>query len=729
MKPFVPPLLLLAGLAAAGGAAFVLFAGTAPEASPPPQPSAAAEPTPGAAKPAVPHPDDLAKRFPAPSETPSRPAAPPAGPPPEQTAMAAAPRPSLPPSLGPVAPLQQGLSALAARRIDEARAARDALPSDSLDRHILAWATALYGGSAVPSADIAWAIENLSGWPGNATLRRNGERAAYREKRTDADAAKAFAGSEPQTIEGAITLARAQLAGGDREAARGTLAPLWRTSTPELREEMVVISEFGQVLGRDDHRARMEAMLYKERTRAALRVAALAGAQELAEAWSAVLQRRADAGKLLDAVPQSQRGAGYLFARAKHLRYNNDNTQAATTLLQAPADKAALVDPDAWWTERRLIARRLLDAGKTETAYRLAAGHAAASPVEAADAEFHAGWIALRFLKDPERASGHFARIAELGESAITLARAYYWQGRAAEAGAKGNADELYARAARYGTTFYGQLAAAKAGGAALSLAAPPFSDEDRRRFEEREAVRAIDRLTQAGYPQYAARLYTDLAQQLTSPGEFALLAAKAEAGGNHFLALRIGKLGMQRGIDVGALSHPVGAIPDAAQISGAGKALAYAVARQESEFNVGAVSSAGALGLLQLMPGTAKATAQRIGLDFSEPRLTSDAAYNATLGAEELDRQLRRFSGSYVLTFAAYNAGPRRAEQWIRRYGDPRGKPVEEVVDWIERVPFSETRSYIQRVLENYQVYKMRIAGQAEIERDLTQGRQAASR
>lgn len=636
-------------------------------------------------------------------------------------------KPALPPALGSVARLQQGLAALSGKRIEEARLMRDSLPENSLDRHILAWAIALNGGSGVPSSDIVWTVEHLPAWPGNAMLRRNGERAAYREQTAGGSAVKAFSGSVPQTLEGAITLARTQLAQGDRNAARETLAPLWRSANAEMREEMIVISEFGQILTREDHRVRMEKMLYAERSKSAERVVDLAGAKELAQAWIAVLKRDRNAGKLLDAVPAAQRGPGYQFALAKYLRQRDRNEEAAAALMKAPSDKAALVAPDSWWEQRRLVARKMLDAGKPKIAYKLAASHSAESPADAAEAEFHAGWIALRFLKDPQTASKHFARIVELGEGAITISRGYYWLGRAAEAGGPGKSSELYAKAARYGTTFYGQLAAAKLGSRRLNLLEPTPSDDEKQQFAMREAVRAIDRLSQAGYQHYSARLYTDLAQQLSSPGELALLAAKAADSGNHFLALRVGKIGLQRGVDVGALSHPVGAIPDTAQISGAGKALAYAVARQESEFNVGAVSQVGALGLLQLMPGTAKIVAQRVGMEYSVPRLTTDAAYNATLGAEELNQQLKRYAGSYILTFIAYNAGPKRADQWIKRYGDPRGKSVDEVVDWIERVPFSETRSYIQRVLENYEVYKMRISGQADIERDLTDGRVAA--
>ena len=249
-------------------------------------------------------------------------------------------------------------------------------------------------------------------------------------------------------------------------------------------------------------------------------------------------------------------------------------------------------------------------------------------------------------------------------------------------------------------------------------------SDADRLAFARRETVQAIRRLEQAGDELRAGMLYRGLAAQLTSPGELALLAAMAEKRGDHFLALRIGKIAAGHGIEIGALAHPLGAIPNSARISRSGTALAYAIARQESEFNVAAVSGAGARGLLQLLPGTAKEVARKSGLPYSKSRLTSDAGYNATLGAAFLGEQLGRFNGSYVLTFAGYNAGPRRAQEWVNRYGDPRGKDIDTVVDWIERIPFSETRSYVQRVMENYQVYKTRLSGRFDIATDLVSGR-----
>ena len=623
-----------------------------------------------------------------------------------------------------IAGLRSGLDALAAGRTDAARTVRDGLPAGSLDRHVLAWAIALYGGDRVPSGEIAATAEALPGWPGLTALRRNSERALARENPAPQVVVQTFHGSQPLTAQGTVLLARAYVALGNADAARSVLSPFWRTAKLDAKDETAIIAEFGQIIPAGDHRSRMERMFYADRVNSALRVAELAQAKPLADAWAAAIRNAKETPKLLAAVPATQRAAGYLFAQAEYLRRQRKFGEAAAIMLKAPTDRAALVDPDAWWAERRALSRALMDLGDAKTAYRIAAAHAAESATDAADAEFHAGWYALRGLNDAGAAAKHFARIATLAQGPITLSRAYYWLGRAAEAGGPGDADTYFAKAANYGTTFYGQLAGARIGRQALNVTDPVPTAADRQAFAAREAVAAIQRLEDAGYPRYAETLYRDLAGQLTRPGELALLAEMAERQDNHFLALKVAKIAAARGIDVGALSHPLGVIPSSADVSSAGEALAYAVARQESEFNVGAVSGAGARGLLQLLPDTARQVARKAGMAFSPERLTTDAGYNATLGSAFIGEQIGRFGGSYVLAFAGYNAGPRRAAEWVAKYGDPRGRDIDAVVDWIERIPYAETRSYVQRVMENYEVYKMRLSGRFDIVGDLTDGR-----
>jgi soluble lytic murein transglycosylase len=615
-------------------------------------------------------------------------------------------------------PLRRGLDALAKGDAAGAATARAALTDSSLDHEILSWAIALSGGAS--SSQMLEARTELADWPGTAALQRNLERALYRENATAEAVLSALGTTPPTTYEGVVALGRARLATGDTDGARTLVAGYWHAAKLEAPQETAFLKQFGTLLTRTDHRFRMERMFYAERVNAGERAAKRCGMEQLAKAWGAMIRERRDAGKLLQAVPAAQRDAGYHFAQAKYLRQHKQFREAAKLVLSAPSGPEHTVDADAWWVERRVLSRELLDIGEIESAYKVAASHAAESPAMAADAEFHAGWYALTGLKDAARAIGHFRKITEIADGPISLARAYYWMGRAAEAGAAGDVHGFYAQAARYGTAFYGQLAATELGRAVIATDYPTPTEEDRARFAARQSVQAIDRLEAVGYGSRADILYRDLAGELTSPGELALLAARAEGRGDHYLGLKVAKIAASRGLDIGALTHPMGAIPATAQISNAGKALAYAVARQESEFNAGAVSSAGARGLLQLLPRTARAMAKQVGLGFSASRLTTDPGYNASLGAAYLTEQLARFDGSYVLTFAGYNAGPARVQDWVRRYGDPRGKDVHAIVDWIERIPFAETRNYVQRVMENLQVYKMRLSGEVDIRDDL---------
>jgi soluble lytic murein transglycosylase len=203
------------------------------------------------------------------------------------------------------------------------------------------------------------------------------------------------------------------------------------------------------------------------------------------------------------------------------------------------------------------------------------------------------------------------------------------------------------------------------------------------------------------------------------------LLAEYADKIDKPHFSLNVAKEGLRRGLDVGAAAFPTKAIPASAKYpAGLDKAIVYAIARQESTFNTGAISPAGARGLLQLMPATAKSLSRKLGVSYSQNKLISDPAYNVTLGAQFLSDMLGRFDGSYILAFAAYNAGPGRSVEWIRRFGDPRDPRVD-AVDWVEMIPFTETRNYVQRVMENMQAYRERLGtGPLAIEADLNRGR-----
>ena len=622
------------------------------------------------------------------------------------------------------AALKGGLDALRSDDYGTARQMRDSITAGTLDHTLLSWALAYYGGSKISSREIAQAASASRGWPGAERLRENSEKALAKENPSTQTVLAAFAAGQAESFEGALLYARALKASGDTKKAAAVLTPFWTRERLESSEESAVINEFGSSISRAAHLARMEKMLYDERISSAERVASLAGHNALANAWAAVIRKEGNAGALLDAVPSNQRSVGYIFAKTRHLRRAEQYQAAAKTILTAPNDANQMVDSAEWWNERRVLARDLLDEKQNQLAYQVAVAGRSTRASDQADIAFHAGWIAMQFLGNPQLGAKHFNDIIKVTDGPISQARGYYWLGRAAEKGAGGNAKGYFQQAAQHSTTYYGQLSAARLGTNKLNLSYPQPSQTDRSNFANRTLAQAINRLVETGHGWRATPLYDQLSREIKSPGELAILASIAEKDNNNRQALKVGKVSAYQGVDVGALTHPIGAIPKTSELSDTGRALAYAIARQESEFHVSAGSGAGALGLLQLLPGTAQEVAGRAGLPYSKARLTTDPAYNATLGAKYLSEQLDKFDGSYILTFVGYNAGPRRSTEWVERFGNPKGLPIDAVVDWVERIPFTETRSYVQRVMENYQVYKWRLSGQTDIEKDLRYGR-----
>lgn len=619
--------------------------------------------------------------------------------------------------------LREGLDAISNKDTALARAIRQGMAAESLDRKILAWALALSGQSGIPSSQIAGISRDLSSWPGHRAMKRNSESAMAREGLSSRAVVQAFGDQAPQSLAGAILLTKAHLALGNKKQAHGVIAPFWHRRKMSKKSENNVLKQVGSVLSVNDHRIRMHYQFYRDRTTAGSRMASRAKQVSLARARSAVSKKSNDAGKKLDAVAAaSRKDPAYLFSRIQHLRRADKYRQAAKLLATAPRNAAKLVHPDEWWIERRIVSRALLELGDYKLAYKLAAEHSAQSRTKRAEAEFHAGWYALRFLKNKRTARKHFTNILNISSNPISQARGNYWLGRASS-GSK--ARGYFQAAAKHQGTYYGQLAAVKLGKRTLSVRSPRPGAGDRARFKSRELVRVIAKLEANKYAWRSDILYRHLAKTLPNAQEVALLSAQAEKQGKRKLALQIGKIAYRRGLAVITSSWPIGAIPKSAKIGNTGRAMAYSIARQESAFDHKAVSSANARGLLQLLPGTAKLMAKKTGVKYSYKKLTRDPAYNATLGAAYLSEQLSNFDGSYVLTFSGYNAGPGRAREWIKRFGDPRGMTLDQVIDWVERIPFTETRNYVQRVMENMQVYKARIGrAKLEIDKDLVLGR-----
>lgn len=651
--------------------------------------------------------------------------------PPQVKSAPAAPRitgKSAPASTGSTRDLETALSALGKGDAGTAMQVRNRM-APSLDRRIIDWKLVVSGDPVVPTRFIADFAREAPHWPSAELFRSRAEIAFYREKPSAAQVVREYGADGPITLTGKLMYARALSDTGQTGAAATIVRELWRTELLSDSLEKSILGDFAKQLRHADHRWRVEMLLYRERTKDAERNARFLKSDEKAyvKARIAVIRRDKKAAKLMGAVPRSMRSdAGYVFAQIQLLRRANKDKDAIALMLKAPTKRAEIVDGDEWWIERRLQSRAALDLGDARSAYMIAASHAAEGEAKYAEAEFHAGWFALRYLGDPRRAEPHFSNILKVATTPITSSRAYYWLGRTAEARGDGSlAAQHYRRAAAYPTAFYGQLALEKLGTGAPAVAAPRKpSAAERQAFDGNELVRAIKRMAAADRLGDTSQLFRQLGMTLGSQGEVALAVELAESYGRHQWALMVGKLAAQENNDVAALAFPTAAIPSKARIDKAvEKPVIYAIARQESAFNPGAVSHAGARGLLQLMPATAQRTAKKAGMSYSKAKLTSDPAYNATLGAAHLGELIDEFDGSYIMTFAAYNAGSSRVREWIQRFGDPRSPKVDPV-DWIERIPFTETRNYVQRITENLQVYRARLAGQRlTIARDLKRG------
>jgi soluble lytic murein transglycosylase len=381
------------------------------------------------------------------------------------------------------------------------------------------------------------------------------------------------------------------------------------------------------------------------------------------------------------------------------------------------------------WNDTRRSINSALSSGDYQTAYHLAADNMLPPGADKAEAEFYAGWLALKRLNDPRLADQHFARVGQAGPSPITQSRALYWRGRAAEAmGDVVGAQVFYAQAARYDTTFYGQLAAEKAGIHELVLGKDPMpSAAEKEAFENAEAVKAARLLVSLGEKDLFKVFVMSLADKISTPTDYVQLVDLSRNAGEQFLSMQVVRTAARKGVVLPERGYPLNATARRSQ--GIDPAFVHGIIRQESSFDPGARSSVGARGMMQLMPSTAVKVARSTGQDYS-PYMLENPDYNVRLGAAYLTSMTDTFSGSYIMAAAAYNAGPDRPSSWTAYCGDPRSSSTDPL-DFIECIPFSETRNYVMRVMENTQIYRARLNGgraPLTLSKDLKRGAYVAS-
>jgi soluble lytic murein transglycosylase len=564
-------------------------------------------------------------------------------------------------------------------------------------------------------------------WPSQSFLRRRLEAALWDDHRDDSTVWAWFENESPLSAKGRFSLARVMIARGDRANAERLVREAWRNDTMSEDTESTALDLFGALLTPGDHKARMDFLLYGSEQEAALRAAKRLGAGQvaLAKARMAAYRKASNTGALLDAVPHELHGdPGYIFSKIQLLRREEKFAEAGQLMLSAPKDPGRLYNLDEWWIERRLLSRKMLDIGEHRTAYLIARDAALpARDIYKTEQEFTAGWIALRFLKDPATAAQHFARIGVGSVNPTALARGGYWQGRAAEAaGRSQDARAAYTAAAEQSTSYYGQLARAKLGLPQIELNGAPAARG--RAIERLEIVRAVQLLYGLDEREIAIPIFGDLGEN-GDPDALVGLGELASRNGDARGMLLLGKAALNRGLPFDFYAYPVSGIPPFKSIGpDVEQSIVFAIARQESAFNPAVVSPAQAYGLMQVTPDAGKYVCKKYGASFDLGRLKTDPVYNAALGAAELGGLIEDYRGSYIMTFAAYNAGRGSVKKWIERYGDPRDPKVD-AVDWVELIPFSETRNYVQRIMENLQVYRARFGGgtRLQIEADLHRG------
>ena len=550
-------------------------------------------------------------------------------------------------------------------------------------------------------------------WPSMSLFRRRAEGRLWQE-RGDAATVRRFITGQPTSAKGRFALARVLLAEGDRDGAARLVREAWRSDELSDRAETEALETFRDLLTGEDHRARMDKRIGAKDFSGASRAARRLGDDDrsIVKACAAVAANATKALDLLDAVAtEARQDLGYTLCRIQWM-VRRDRLEDATRLMLAAAPETmALQDTDEWWRQRRILARKLLDLGKFQNAYDVVRDAALpANEYYRADFHFMTGWIALRYLNDPLTARAHFARIDDGATNPIVLARANYWRGRAAEA--IGENDQMrasYEAAARYPTAYYGQLARAKLGLDKIELRLPLQPDPVNVPPALDELVRAADMLYTLGERDVVLYFATDLAEQSV---DVAALAALGELTGRRDDAramLQIGKAALGRGLALDPYAFPTIGIPPHSPIGPQiDRSIIYSVARTESAFDQRDKSPANAVGLMQVTPEAGRDTAKRFGVSYDWERMVSDPVYNTQMGAAELSALLQDYKGSHIMTFAGYNAGRGRVRDWVKQRGDPRD-PTVDAIDWVERIPFSETRNYVQRVMENLQVYRVR--------------------
>jgi soluble lytic murein transglycosylase len=602
--------------------------------------------------------------------------------------------------------------------------------NDQTAKDVLRWVRAARNPN-VSFKEITYVVQNLSSWPRMTSIQAKAEGIMFDDPQPARKTIEWFQGKEPVAGEGRAVLARAHFRQGNKQSGDLWLKSAWRDSKLNRRRQQALFKQYRGKLSKEDHAVRADHLIWQGRRYHAMAEALLPhmGKKQraLMNARIRTASNRSGMDAAIKAVPQEYKSdAGLLYERAKWRRRKKTKDYALPVYLDILNPPINENGKKVLWKEKRIMLRWAIENKKYSEAYQLASNHGMTRGAGFAEAEFTAGWLALTKLGQPRRAAQHFDTLKNGVSLSVSLSRAAYWQGRAAEALNDPNATTHYAEASGYVNTYYGQLAAHKLDGRNAQIFLPVEADTSlfKSNFENDPRVRAMHLLGEASEERFFSNFAFHLDDVFDDPRQLTLLSQLAKDYGYMRPSLRAAKQSARFQSMLTNSGYPlieeIEALPQSFDIP-----FVYAVARQESEFEFNVVSSAKAYGMMQMIDSTAKYTARKHRIPYSRSKLTADRDYSAKLGAHHLHDLLDMFDGSYILAAAAYNAGPHRSKTWIKKYGDPRTGQIDPI-DWVESIPFSETRNYVQRVMENMQVYRARRNGNQsknQIYQDLTQG------
>lgn len=559
--------------------------------------------------------------------------------------------------------------------------------------------------------DLARFIRQNPSWPGQESLRTALE---YRI-RGDSDAGQVIRWFEeypPLTAKGVDYYAQALIRLRRMDALESMLSDWWAGTLMSRDDQIFIYGRYRQYIPVEAHRRRFDKLLFNRRYTNARAVAKVLGHgyPALAEARIALAEQKNGVDGLIDRVPAHLKDdPGLAYERLRWRRRKGLDLNAIE-ILRNPPPIEKIANLEDWWRERHILIRRMLEKGRYEGAYLLAESHKQKEGFAYAQAEWLAGWLALEYMNRPQEALERFVALSQNVSTPVSLARAYYWAGKAEEALNRHNKGQPYFdKAVQYQTVFYGQLAGKQQDmRQALSYARPPqLSPADISRYDANEMTRLSMLYYRAGLKKQAIGFLNHFVRYENSAKAYRYSLDVASYMKRYNDVIRLAKEATRKGFFITLQSYPKASQYVSQRNRSVELALVYSLIRQESQFDVDAHSPVGALGLMQLMPGTAKLVARSEGSQYVKGWLTSRPEYNVKLGSRYLHDLLRRYDGDYVMAIAAYNAGPGRVDRWITQFGDPRRGEIS-YISWIELMPIYETRNYVQRVLEGLYVYRL---------------------